>query len=141
MFSLEYSRIEKQFKTKIKHLKYENNIGAFHGRTFGTLITTHTKPVHKLDIPTKDWPIATFPRYQYPLEDFVRENEEEDRKCLAEVEELFHRYNKIGKTVAGVVIEPIQSEGGDHHASPSFFRGLQKITKKVSNLVNSIPIK
>lgn len=104
--------------------------GAFHGRTFGTLITTHTKPVHKLDIPTKDWPIGTFPRYKYPLEEFVRENEEEDRRCLAEVEELFDRYNKRGKTVAGVVIEPIQSEGGDHHASPAFFQELQRIAKK-----------
>jgi hypothetical protein len=42
----------------------EFDSGAFHGRTFGTLITTHTKPVHKLDIPTMDWPIGTFPRYK-----------------------------------------------------------------------------
>lgn len=104
--------------------------GAFHGRTFGTLITTHTKPIHKLDIPTKDWPIASFPRYKYPLEEHVRENEEEDRRCLAEVEELFETFNKKGRHVAGVVIEPIQSEGGDHHASPAFFRELQRITKK-----------
>lgn len=87
--------------------------------------------MHKLDIPTKDWPIATFPRYKYPLEDFVQENKQEDAKCLAEVEELFERYNKRGKNVAGVVIEPIQSEGGDHHGSPEFFQGLQRITKKV----------
>jgi len=104
--------------------------GAFHGRTFGTLITTHTKSVHKLDIPTMDWPIASFPRYKYPLEEFIRENEEEDRRCLEEVEDLFFRYNAKGKTVAGVVIEPIQSEGGDHHGSPVFFRELQKIVKK-----------
>ncbi|PVH86720.1 PLP-dependent transferase [Cadophora sp. DSE1049] len=32
--------------------------------------------------------------------------------------------------VAGVIIEPIQSEGGDNHASPAFFQGLQEITKK-----------
>ena len=52
--------------------------------------------MHKLDIPTKDWPIASFPRYKYPLEDYVRENKEEDAKCLAEVEEQFDRYNKRG---------------------------------------------
>lgn len=39
--------------------------GAFHGRTFGALSTTHSKPIHKLDIPTFDWPIANFPRYKY----------------------------------------------------------------------------
>lgn len=32
--------------------------------------------------------------------------------------------------VAGIIIEPIQSEGGDHEASPEFFQNLQKITKK-----------
>ncbi|KAJ4432075.1 hypothetical protein ANN_20689 [Periplaneta americana] len=34
------------------------------------------------------------------------------------------------KPVAGVVVEPIQSEGGDNEASPYFFQELQKITKK-----------
>jgi 4-aminobutyrate aminotransferase/(S)-3-amino-2-methylpropionate transaminase len=32
--------------------------------------------------------------------------------------------------VAAVIVEPIQSEGGDNHASPAFFRGLRDITKK-----------
>jgi 4-aminobutyrate aminotransferase / (S)-3-amino-2-methylpropionate transaminase len=104
--------------------------GAFHGRTLGTLSTTHSKAIHKVDIPAFDWPIASFPRYKYPLEDNVAENEAEDRRCLAEVDELFDKYNKAGNFVAGVIIEPVQAEGGDHHASPQFFQGLQKLTKK-----------
>jgi len=104
--------------------------GGFHGRTMGTLSTTHSKAIHKLDIPAMDWPIASFPRYKYPLEDHIRENEEEDRRCLAEVEERFDEYNKAGKFVAGVIIEPIQAEGGDNHASPQFFQSLQQIIKK-----------
>lgn len=36
--------------------------GSFHGRTFGCLSTTHSKPIHKLDIPSFDWPIAKYPR-------------------------------------------------------------------------------
>jgi 4-aminobutyrate aminotransferase/(S)-3-amino-2-methylpropionate transaminase len=104
--------------------------GAFHGRTLGTLSTTHSKVIHKLDIPSLDWPIASFPRYKYPLEDHVAENRQEDSRCLAEVEELFHKYNQAGKFVAGVIVEPIQAEGGDNHASPEFFQGLQKITKQ-----------
>ena len=32
---------------------------------------------------------------------------------------------------AAVIVEPIQAEGGDKHASPMFFRGLQEICKKV----------
>ncbi|XP_030753211.1 4-aminobutyrate aminotransferase, mitochondrial-like [Sitophilus oryzae] len=104
--------------------------GAFHGRTMGTLATTHSKAIHKLDVPSLDWPIAHFPRYKYPLEENVRENQAEDQKCLAEVEDLIEKYNKKGTYVAGIVVEPIQSEGGDNEASPEFFQELQRIAKK-----------
>lgn len=104
--------------------------GAFHGRTMGCLATTHSKAIHKMDIPSMDWPIAQFPQYKYPLEEHVRENQEEDRKCLEEVEDLIHKYKSMGKPVAGIVVEPIQSEGGDNHASPEFFQKLQQIGKR-----------
>jgi len=32
--------------------------------------------------------------------------------------------------VAGITVEPIQSEGGDNEASPEFFRGLQAVAKR-----------
>nr|NVI72078.1 putative 4-aminobutyrate aminotransferase, mitochondrial-like protein [Cucujiformia] len=104
--------------------------GAFHGRTFGALSTTHSKAIHKLDIPAFDWPIAPFPHYKYPLEENVRENENEDQRCLEEVQDLFEKYKGKCIPVAGVIIEPIQSEGGDNEASPKFFQGLQNITKE-----------
>ncbi|XP_072747564.1 4-aminobutyrate aminotransferase, mitochondrial-like [Anoplolepis gracilipes] len=105
--------------------------GGFHGRTIACLSTTHSKYIHKIDVPAFDWPIASFPEYKYPLEENVRENQTEDKRCLAEVEELFEKYKKEKKVpVAGVIIEPIQSEGGDNHASPEFFQELQRITRK-----------
>lgn len=48
-----------------------------------------------------------------------------------QVEELIEKWEKKGNPVAGIIIEPIQSEGGDNHASPYFFQKLQKIAKKV----------
>lgn len=33
--------------------------------------------------------------------------------------------------VAGVIVEAIQCEGGDRHASPDFFHDLQALVKKV----------
>lgn len=104
--------------------------GAFHGRTLGVLATTHSKYIHKIDVPSFDWPIASFPKYKYPLEDNVTENKAEDAKCLAEVEELIVKWNKRGNNVAGIIVEPIQSEGGDNEASPEFFQALQRIGKK-----------
>ncbi|XP_034781909.1 4-aminobutyrate aminotransferase, mitochondrial isoform X1 [Acipenser ruthenus] len=105
-------------------------MGGFHGRTLGCLATTHSKAMHKLDVPTFDWPIAPFPRLRYPLEEFVRENAQEEAHCLEEVEDLIVKYRKKGKTVAGIVVEPIQSEGGDNHASTDFFKKLRDIAKK-----------
>jgi 4-aminobutyrate aminotransferase/(S)-3-amino-2-methylpropionate transaminase len=99
----------------------------FHGRLFGSLSTTRSKPIHKLDIPAFDWPQATFPVLKYPLEDFVEENKKAEADALADVERLITTHHL---PPCAVVIEPIQSEGGDNHASPAFFRGLRKLTKK-----------
>ncbi|KAI9504464.1 4-aminobutyrate aminotransferase [Coemansia spiralis] len=99
----------------------------FHGRTFGALSTTRSKAVHKLDIPAFTWPRAPFPQLQYPLDKHVKENAEEERKCLAEVARIL-KTNAV--PVAAVIVEPIQSEGGDRHASAEFFRGLRRITEE-----------
>lgn len=103
--------------------------GAFHGRTLGVLSATHSKAIHKIDIPAFDWPIASFPQYKYPLQEHVKENKAEDQRCLAEIQDLIQTYKKKGKDVAGIIIEPIQSEGGDNEASPEFFQQLQKIAR------------
>lgn len=104
--------------------------GAFHGRTLGSLSTTHSKYIHKIDIPAFDWPIASFPRYKYPLQENQAANAAEDARCLAEVEDLIDQWNKKCNNVAGIVVEPIQSEGGDYEASPAFFQQLQCLAKR-----------
>ena len=100
---------------------------AFHGRLFGSLSTTRSKPIHKLDIPAFDWPQATFPLLKYPLEDNVAENKKAEEEALADVERLITTHHL---PPCAVVVEPIQSEGGDNHASPAFFQGLRTLTKK-----------
>ncbi|KAK4175016.1 putative 4-aminobutyrate aminotransferase [Triangularia setosa] len=99
----------------------------FHGRLFGSLSTTRSKPIHKLDIPAFDWPQATFPQLKYPLDKHAKENAAAEKAALEEVEHLIKNYHV---PPCAVIVEPIQSEGGDNHASPSFFRGLREITKK-----------
>lgn len=104
--------------------------GGFHGRTMASLACTHSKAIHKIDVPSLDWPMAPFPRYRYPLQGNEAENRAEDDRCLARVEELMEEYRAKGSPVAGVVVEPIQSEGGDHHASNYFFQQLQALAKR-----------
>ncbi|XP_047509831.1 4-aminobutyrate aminotransferase, mitochondrial [Pieris napi] len=114
--------------------------GGFHGRTFGALSTTRSKSIHKLDCPAFDWPVAPFPRYKYPLDQHVSENQQEDAKCLEQVADVIEKYNKNGNPVAGIIVEPIQSEGGDHEASPEFFQKLQKIcqSKGVALIIDEV---
>ncbi|KAL6073536.1 4-aminobutyrate aminotransferase [Balamuthia mandrillaris] len=109
------------------HLSILSFQGAFHGRLFGSLSTTCSKAIHKVDIPAFDWPKAPFPKLQYPLEKFQEENKKEEERCLKEVEKIIQEYHV---PVAGLIVEPIQAEGGDNWASPAFFRGLREITKK-----------
>lgn len=112
---------------KLSILSFAN---AFHGRTMGALACTHTKWIHKLDFPAPDWPIVRFPDLKYPLEDNVTENRNEEKKVLEEVEDAIEKYNKKGLPVAGIIVEPIQSEGGDNFASAEFFQSLRDITSK-----------
>lgn len=101
--------------------------GAFHGRTFGVLSTTCSKPIHKLDLPAFDWPKAPFPKLKYPYKDNEEANAAEEKRCLEEVERIIDSHPL---PVAACIVEPIQAEGGDNWASPAFFRGLREITKR-----------
>lgn len=53
----------------------------------------------------------------------------QDKECLLDVETKIALNKNEGKDVAALIVEPIQSEGGDFHASKEFFKGLQKICK------------
>ncbi|CCF58966.1 hypothetical protein KAFR_0F03700 [Kazachstania africana CBS 2517] len=102
---------------------------AFHGRLFASGSATCSKPIHKLDLPAFRWPHAEFPFYEYPLDDPENKtkNQKEDDRCLKIVEELINSWDI---PIAAILIEPIQSEGGDNHASPYFLQGLRDITLK-----------
>lgn len=49
-----------------------------------------------------------------------------------QVEDKIEEYSRKDSPVAGVIVEPIQSEGGDNFASAEFFQGLRDITNRVS---------
>lgn len=98
--------------------------GAFHGRGLGPMSATHSKLIHKADLPAFPWPTAPFPANRWPREKYAEDNARAEAESLAAVERLLDA--NAGK-VAAVLVEPIQSEGGDRHASPAFFQALQKM--------------
>ena len=103
--------------------------GAFHGRLLGVLSCTRSKPIHKVDIPSFDWPAADFPQLKYPLEDNVEANAAEEARCLEQVQAIIDD-RRATKPVTTMIIEPIQSEGGDRHASHDFFRKLRDLAAR-----------
>ncbi|SCV71232.1 BQ2448_2820 [Microbotryum intermedium] len=103
---------------------------AFHGRLLGSLSLTRSKAIHKLDIPAFDWPAVPFPLLKYPLSEYASENAETEARALAQVEATIVEQKKIGRDVAALIVEPIQAEGGDNHASPGFFNALRTLTKE-----------
>ena len=95
----------------------------FHGRTMGCLSTTRSNAWHKINIPSFNWPVAPFPQLKYPLHENEIVNYLEEEKCLEETEKIL----KENKTIAGMIIEPIQAEGGDRHASNEYFIKLRQL--------------
>ncbi|GJN87403.1 hypothetical protein Rhopal_000352-T1 [Rhodotorula paludigena] len=102
----------------------------FHGRLFGSLSLTRSKAIHKLDIPAFDWPAVPWPSTKYPLDEYASENAEAEARTIALVEETIISHAKKGKKVAALIVEPVQAEGGDNHASPNFFKALRTVTRE-----------
>ena len=98
--------------------------GAFHGRGLGPLSATHSKTIHKADLPAFAWPMAPFPANRFPLARFAEENARAEEAAIAELGRILDAH--AGR-VAAVMVEPIQSEGGDRHASPAFFQRVQEL--------------
>ena len=67
---------------------------------------------------------------RYPLEENIKENQAEDQRCLAQVEDILEQRKNSNSPCVGVIVEPIQSEGGDFHGSNEWFQGLQKVCEK-----------
>jgi len=124
------SCMENQMPGCANELSILSFAGGFHGRSLGALSCTHSKALHKLDVPAFDWPIAPFPQTRYPVESHQEWNDSEERRCIEEVRQIFRQRSEQGRPVAGAIIEPVLSEGGDLHASPAFFRDLQAACKE-----------
>ena len=100
--------------------------GGFHGRSLGALSLTRSKVIHKLDMPAFAWPMVSFPDVRFPLAEHAAANRASEARSLEELEAAL----KAGSgSVAAVIVEPIQGEGGDRHASPDFFREIQRLTR------------
>lgn len=111
-------------QTEANELEVISFDGAFHGRSLGALSLTRSKAIHKLDFPAFPWPMAPFPANRFPLDQHETYNRLVEAQSLTAIRKIIEE--RAGR-VAALIVEPIQGEGGDRHASPDFFRRLQRL--------------
>lgn len=106
--------------TKIIHFKQ-----AFHGRSGYTLSLTNTDPNKIMYFPKFDWPRVSNPKITFPLnEENLAKVIELENQSISEIKKAIHD-NK--DDIAGLILEPIQGEGGDNHFRKEFFVKLREI--------------
>ena len=99
---------------------------AFHGRSGYTMSVTNTDPNKTADFPKfEDWPRVSNPKLRFPITDEVTRNvAAAEAQTVREIEEAVGRF---GHDIAGLLIEPIQGEGGDNHFRAEFFAELRRL--------------
>jgi L-lysine 6-transaminase len=98
---------------------------AFHGRSGYTMSLTNTDPVKVGLFPKFDWPRVHNPFVVWDADGNVM-NDVAAGEARA-VEEIEAAFRERGNTIAGILIEPMQGEGGDNHFRPEFFRELRRL--------------
>ena len=95
---------------------------AFHGRSGYTLSVTNTDQLKIRDFPKFDWPRVSNPTMHFPVDDSAITASEE--RSVREIEAAFA---KDPHGIAGILVEPIQGEGGDNHFRPEFLQRLRAL--------------
>lgn len=98
---------------------------AFHGRTGYTLSLTNTLPDKTKWFAKFDWPRVSVPTVKFPLQDEnLRIAISTEEASIAQIKQAFAE-NK--DEICAIIIEPIQSEGGDNHLREAFLIQLKAL--------------
>ena len=109
-------------------------IGAFHGRTYGSMSFIASKPVQRSrQFPTMPGvyhvPFANPYRNPWHIDGYGEQDELVNRVIEYVEEYLFHHYVPP-KEVASIIFEPIQGEGGYIVPPKNFFKELKKLADR-----------
>jgi len=131
--------VETAIKLAKYHTKRHNFIGffgAFHGRTMGSVAFTASKPhYHRGFYPLM--PGVThvpFPDEYRPIL-HRKMGEDYGETCVRFIEEEIFDHNVPGDEIAGILVEPIQGEGGYLVPPAGFFPALRKLCDKYGILL------
>jgi len=99
---------------------------AFHGRTGYTMSLTNTDPTKVMYFPKFDWPRIDNPFINFALDEPQREQDVAQREAEA-LKQIDAAIEQHGHDIAGLLLEPIQGEGGDNHFRGEFLRALREV--------------
>jgi len=96
---------------------------AFHGRSGYTLSLTNTLPVKTKWFAKFNWPRVSLPQIHFPLTDAnLGDLINREELSIAEIKRAFLEHKD---DICAIIIEPIQSEGGDNHVRQEFLENLK----------------
>ena len=108
---------------------------AFHGRTGYTMSVTNTIPDKVGLFPKFPWPRIHNPACVFDADGQVcNDIEAEEAKACAEIEKAIASPAFRNK-IAGILIEPMQGEGGDNHFRPEFLARLREYAQECDALL------
>ena len=131
--------VETAIKLAKYHTRRHNFIGfsgAFHGRTMGAVAFTASKPhYHRGFYPLM--PGVTHVPFPDPYRPILNQKPGEDygETVVRYIEEEVFGHNVPGDEVAGILVEPIQGEGGYVVPPAGFFPALRKLCDKYGILL------
>ncbi|MBN2550002.1 MAG: acetyl ornithine aminotransferase family protein [Anaerolineales bacterium] len=107
-------------------------LGAFHGRTMGAVTFTASKPIYHRDFyPLMNGVVhAPFPDPYRPILQPGASGEEYGATVVRYIEEQILGHILPPENVAGILVEPIQGEGGYVIPAPGFFPALRELCDK-----------
>lgn len=121
-------KVQKNFAkgyTKEKGFKVLHFEGAFHGRSGYTLSLTNTLPVKTKWYAKFDWPRVSHPAIHFPYSD--ANHEDLLRREALSIKQIKKAFDVNKDDICAIIIEPIQSEGGDNHVRQEFLEQLRVI--------------
>lgn len=96
---------------------------AFHGRTGYTISLTNTLPDKTKWFAKFDWPRVSTPKIHFPLtEENLPDLIEREKLSISQIKEAFAQNPD---DICAIILEPIQSEGGDNHVRKEFLEQLR----------------
>lgn len=121
-------KVQKNFAkgyTEEKGFKVLHFEKAFHGRTGYTLSLTNTLPDKTKWFAKFDWPRVSVPEVNFPLSgENLNHAIQTEETSIAQIKKAFAE-NK--DDICAIIVEPIQSEGGDNHLREEFLIQLKTL--------------